>query len=251
MNTRRKSPVNIISTEVHHCSMDLRLKILGRLPFFIDLNPSELMMINQRFNSLGFKKDEFIYFSGDPAERMFVVAEGKIKLFQPGFERRNVLLNILLEGDLFGNLTVFGSSTYTDTAQSLTSSCILSISSQSFGEILKEFPSLAIKSLQVMEKRLIAANKRVFEISTLPAEKRIVVTLLTLVEKVGKQTNQGVLIDAPISREDLAEMTATTPETVSRVMSQFQSSGVIESGRKWISIVDWDAFQQLANVESP
>jgi CRP-like cAMP-binding protein len=133
----------------------------------------------------------------------------------------------------------------------LTSSCILSISSQSFGEILKEFPSLAIKSLQVMEKRLIAANKRVFEISTLPAEKRIVVTLLTLVEKVGKQTNQGVLIDAPISREDLAEMTATTPETVSRVMSQFQSSGVIESGRKWISIVDWDAFQQLANVESP
>jgi len=78
-----------------------------------------------------------------------------------------------------------------------------------------------------------------------------VVTLLTLVEKVGKQTNQGVLIDAPISREDLAEMTATTPETVSRVMSQFQSSGVIESGRKWISIVDWDAFQQLANVESP
>jgi CRP-like cAMP-binding protein len=251
MNTRRKSPVNIISTEVHHCSMDLRLKILGRLPFFIDLNPSELMMINQRFNSLGFKKDEFIYYSGDPAERMFVVAEGKIKLFQPGFERRNVLLNILLEGDLFGNLTVFGSSTYTDTAQSLTSSCILSISSQSFGEILKEFPSLAIKSLQVMEKRLIAANKRVFEISTLPAEKRIVVTLLTLVEKVGKQTNQGVLIDAPISREDLAEMTATTPETVSRVMSQFQSSGVIESGRKWISIVDWDAFQQLANVESP
>ena len=249
MNTRRKSPINTISTEKHHCSMDLRLKILGRLPFFTDLNQTELKAINQRFSSLGFTKEEYIYFSGDPAERMFVVAEGKIKLFQPGFERRNVLLNILLEGDLFGNLTVFGSSTYSDTAQSLTSSCILSISSQSFGEILEEYPSLAIKSLQVMEKRLIAANKRVFEISTLPVEQRIVVTLLTLGEKLGNKTDQGVLIDAPISREDLAEMTAATPESVSRVMKQFQNNGIIDSGRLWVSILDLAALRKLVEIE--
>lgn len=249
MKSRRKSPVNMITTEEHHCSIDLRLKILGRLPFFNDLNPSELKTINQRFNSLGFNKDEFIYFSGDPAERMFVVAEGKIKVFQPGFEKRNVLLDILLEGDLFGNLTVFGSSTYADTAQSLTSSCILSISSQSFGEILEEFPTLAIKSLQVMEKRLIAANKRVFEISTLPVEQRIAVTLLTLGEKLGKKTDQGVLIDAPISREDLAEMTAAVPETVSRVMKQFQNNGLIDSGRLWVSIIDLVALSKLVEIE--
>ncbi|MBW6472278.1 MAG: Crp/Fnr family transcriptional regulator [Anaerolineaceae bacterium] len=249
MNKRRKSPIQMISTEEHHCSIDLRLKILGRLPFFTDLNQTQLKAINQRFNSLGFTKDEYIYFSGDTSERMFVVAEGKIKLFQPGFEKRNVLLNILLEGDLFGNLTVFGSSTYTDTAQSLTSSCILSISSQSFGEILEEYPSLAIKSLQVMEKRLIAANKRVFEISTLPVEQRIVVTLLTLGEKLGKKTDQGVLIDAPISREDLAEMTAATPESVSRVMKQFQNNGIIDSGRLWVSILDLAVLRKLVEIE--
>jgi len=249
LNKRRKSPIQMISTEEHHCSIDLRLKILGRLPFFTDLNQTQLKAINQRFNSLGFTKDEYIYFSGDTSERMFVVAEGKIKLFQPGFEKRNVLLNILLEGDLFGNLTVFGSSTYTDTAQSLTSSCILSISSQSFGEILEEYPSLAIKSLQVMEKRLIAANKRVFEISTLPVEQRIVVTLLTLGEKLGKKTDQGVLIDAPISREDLAEMTAATPESVSRVMKQFQNNGIIDSGRLWVSILDLAVLRKLVEIE--
>ena len=239
----------MITTEEQNCSIGLRLKILGRLPFFTDLPPSELNSINQRFTSFGFNKDEYIYFTGDPADRIYVVAEGKIKIFQPGFEKRNVLLNILLEGDLFGNLSVFGSSTYPDSAQALTSSCVLSISSQSFGQILEEFPSLVIKSLQIMEKRLIEANKRVFGISTLPVEKRITVTLLTLVEKLGKQTDHGLLIDAPISRDDLAEMTAATPETVSRVMKQFQNNGFIDSGRLWVSILNVDALKKLVEVQ--
>ena len=100
-----------------------------------------------------------------------------------------------------------------------------------------------------MEKRLIAANKRVFEISTLPVEQRIVVTLLTLGEKLGNKTDQGVLIDAPISREDLAEMTAATPESVSRVMKQFQNNGIIDSGRLWVSILDLAALRKLVEIE--
>lgn len=249
MKARRKSPIQTITTEAHQCSIDLRLKILGRLPFFTDLNLSDLRHVNDRFTSLGFDQDEFIYFTGDLAEKLYVVAEGKIKLFQPGFEKRNVLLDILLEGDLFGNLTMFGPSSYSDTAQSLTSSCVLSISSQSFAEILEDIPSLAIKSLQVMEKRLNAANQRVFAISTLPIEKRVMVTLLKLAEKLGKPSENGLLIDAPISREDLAEMTAATPETVSRIMSQLQGNGLIEGGRKWISILNWDDFQKMTDLE--
>ncbi len=249
MNARRKSPVNLVFTHEHHCSIDLRLKILGRLPFFTDLTPEELDQVNQQFASLGYEPNEFIYFTGDLAEKMYVVAEGKLKLFQPGFEKRNVLLDILLEGDLFGNLSVFGSKIYPDTVQALTSCCVLSINSQAFGQILEKFPSLAIKSLQIMEKKLIAANQRVFTISTMPVEKRIAATLVTLGEKLGKPTGQGILINAPISREDLAEMTATTPETVSRVLRQYQRIGVIKSGRKWISIINWDGILSLANPE--
>jgi CRP-like cAMP-binding protein len=58
-----------------------------------------------------------------------------------------------------------------------------------------------------------------------------------------------LLLDVPLSRDDMAEMTGATPETVSRVMSQLQSSGVIESGRQWVGIIDLKALTGLAGEE--
>jgi CRP-like cAMP-binding protein len=48
----------------------------------------------------------------------------------------------------------------------------------------------------------------------------------------------GVLIEVPLGREDLAAMTGTTTETASRVMSQFQKDGLIETGRQWVALKD-------------
>jgi CRP-like cAMP-binding protein len=249
MKTRRKSPVNLTTTDQHFCSIDLRLKILGRLPFFSDLSQMELESINQRFNSFGYHASEYIYFAGDVAERLFVVAEGKIKIFQQSDNGRNVLLDILSEGDFFGNLTVLGASGYPDTTQALTSACVLTIHSEGFGQILDEYPRLAIKTIQVMEKRLIAANNQVFTISSLTVEKRIANTLLELGRKLGVNKENSLLIDAPISREDLAEMTAATPETVSRVMKQFQNNGLINSGRLWVSIRNLEELRKFTEID--
>ncbi|PKO05435.1 MAG: hypothetical protein CVU41_12445 [Chloroflexi bacterium HGW-Chloroflexi-3] len=249
MKTRRKSPVNLITTDQNACSINLRLRILGRLPFFAGLSQKALESINQRFNSIGYNAGEFIYFAGDVADKLFVVAEGKIKIFQHGSNGRNVMLDILAEGDFFGNLTVLGASNYPDTTQALTSTCVLCIQSDGFGQILNDYPRLAIKTIQVVEKRLIAANQRVFKISSLTVEKRIAFTLLELGQKLGVQKDNSLLIDAPISRDDLAEMTAATAETVSRVMSQFQSNGIIESGRLWVSIINMEALRDLSKME--
>jgi CRP/FNR family transcriptional regulator len=100
-----------------------------------------------------------------------------------------------------------------------------------------------------MEKRLIAANNQVFTISSLTVEKRIANTLLELGRKLGVNKENSLLIDAPISREDLAEMTAATPETVSRVMKQLQINGLIESGRLWVSIKNLDALGKFAEID--
>jgi CRP-like cAMP-binding protein len=249
MKTRRKSPVNLTTTDQHYCSIDLRLKILGRLPFFEGLPQNAVNSINQRFNSIGYKSGEYVYYAGDIAERLYVVAEGKIKLFQHGTNGRNVLLDILSEGDFFGNLTVLGTFSYPDTTQALTPACVLTIQSEGFGKILDEYPSLAIKTIQVMEKRLIAANNQVFKISSFTVEKRIAYTLLELGKKLGVQNENSLLIDAPISREDLAEMTAATPETVSRVMKQFQNNGLIDTGRLWVSIKNLEELSKLTEFE--
>lgn len=249
MKSRRKSPVNLTATEAQHCSIDLRLRILGRLPFFAGLPKKALESVNQRFVEVGYQPGDMVYAAGDPAERLFVVAEGKMKLLQHAANGRNVLLDILTTGEFFGNLTVLGADVYADTAQAQAPSCVLSIRSEAFREVLNEHPELALKTLAVMAERLKAANRRVLQLSSMPVEKRIAFTLTELGRKLGRANETGLLIDVPLSRDDLAEMTGATPETVSRVMSQLQTNGIIESGRQWVAIANREQLAALVEQE--
>lgn len=76
------------------------------------------------------------------------------------------------------------------------------------------------------------------QLSAHPAEQRIASTLLALAGKLGEKRGNAVLIQMPLSRQDLAEMTGVTPETASRVLTQFRRSGLISSGRRWVAILD-------------
>jgi signal-transduction protein with cAMP-binding, CBS, and nucleotidyltransferase domain len=95
LKSRRKSPVNLITTEPHNCSIHLRLNILSHLPFFAGLSREEMEAVNQHFVDVGYEPGETIYRADDPTERLFVVADGKVKLLQHGVNGRNVLLDIL------------------------------------------------------------------------------------------------------------------------------------------------------------
>ncbi len=250
MKSRRKSPVTTIATEPHHCSIDLRLKILGRLPFFAGLSQAALEEVNKRFVEVGYLPGDTVYSAGDEAERLFVVAEGKIKLLQHGEGGKNVLLDILTTGEFFGNVATLGAASYSDSAQIQTPSCVLSIRSDDFRAVLDQHPQLALKALEIMAERLNAANRRVLQLSSMPVDRRIAFTLLRLGDKLGREQDMGLLIDVPLSRDELAEMTGATPETVSRVLSQLQSGGIITSGRQWIAITGRERLAELAGPEA-
>lgn len=236
-------------TEPQHCSISLRLKILGRLPFFTGLSAKALETVNRRFVEIGYQQGDRIYTAGDLAERLFVVAEGKVKLLQHAAGGRDILLDILTSGEFFGNIATLGVASYPDTAQAQTAACILSIRSEDFRQVLDEHPELALKTLEILGDRLNAANRRVLQLSSMPVDRRIAFTLLQLGAKLGRKQDKGLLIDVPLSRDDLAEMTGTTSETASRVISQLQTNGSIDSGRQWISITDWESLEALAGQE--
>lgn len=246
MKPRRKTPIDIKTTEPHLCNVDLRLQLLGQQPFFVHLSAEDLILINQKFTETGYEPEDFIYQAGDPASRLFIVAEGRVKLFQTSAAGKNVLLDLLGPGEFFGGLDTLGTPVYPDTAQAQTRACVLRISSGNFRQILDLHPGVTLKVLEALAQRLQAANDRFFLISSAPVEKRVAVTLLKLSDKFGRKRKQGHLIETPLSRENLAEMTGSTPETVSRVISQFQREGWIDTGRQWIAIRDIPAIQQLA-----
>ena len=251
MIDRRKSPLEIPVTESHQCSVDLRLDLLGRVPFFARLSQDDLKKINSLFREFGYAPDQVIYISGDPGKRLFVVADGRVRLMRHSLSGKNVLLDLLQPGEFFGSLSTVSGDTYPDTAEAQTQSCILSIRTDDFRRILQEHPAVALKMLDITGSRLSAAHERVRQLSALPVEGRIANLLLLLAGKFGERRDVGLLIQVPLTRDDLAAMAGTTTETASRVMSQFQRDGLIKTGRQWAAILQRDVLERIASADTP
>lgn len=244
--TLRKTPLDHNHIEPHMCGLDLRLYILGRLPFFEGLPTAAIHEINAAFIERGFTPGEIIYFEGSPATRFYVVADGNVKLMGHTHSGKDVMLDILIPGEFFGNLTHLADHTYTETTHAHTPVCILSIAGDDFRQILDLHPPVALKVMDILAQRLREAHQMVRLLSVASVEQRLAHVLLKLADKLGEQNDVGMLIQMPLSRGDLAELSGTTTETASRVMSHLQREGLVQTGRQWVAITDQPGLVSLS-----
>lgn len=243
---RPKSPVRTEWVDPAVCSLEYRLKIIGRLPFFRHLPPEAIFEINRLFHDRDFPAKQAIYFEGDPGDHLYLVAMGKVKLTRHTAAGREVLLDILRGGEYFGSLAIAGGQAFTETAIAQTDCCILQISSQNFERILNKHPDVTVKVLKAVGQRLDESQEIVKQLSVYSADQRVAAALVRLAKKMGEQQGDSTLIQLPFSRQDLAAMTGTTVETVSRVMSRFSEEGWISTGRKWVVIHDLERLERIA-----
>jgi CRP/FNR family transcriptional regulator, nitrogen oxide reductase regulator len=247
---QRETPLHAESIQPEMCSTEFRLQILSRLPFFAGLPQTEMAAVNSLFQEQGYQPEESIYFAGDPPAFLYVVAVGKVKLLRHTLGGQDVLLEILAPGELFGTLAALGDKHYTDTAQAQTICCVLAIGTDDFQQILHRFPTVALNVLNIIAERLQEAYDTIRQLSADSAERRIAATLLKLAEKMGEQRPEGILIQMPLSRQDIAAMTGTTPETASRILSHFRKAKLVRSGRQWIALVDPVALAAIVGEEN-
>lgn len=242
---RPTSPVRQEWVDPGVCSLDYRLKIIGRLPFFRHLSPEAIVELNRLFEDRDIAADEAIYFEGDPGQNLYLVASGKVKLLRHAVSGREVLLDLLQGGEYFGHLAIASQQNHTETAVAQTDCCILQISGPNFEKVLHRYPDVTMQVLWAVGQRLEEAQEIIKQLSTYSADQRIAACLVRLAKKMGEQKQKGVLIQISFSRHDLAAMTGTTVETVSRVMSRFAAAGLIKTGRKWVSINDLERLEQI------
>ena len=246
MGNRRKTPVEIDTIPAHQCSIGLRLELLGKLPFLASLSADELAAANKRFKARDFAEGATIYFADDPATHLYVVAIGQVRLMQHSPAGKDVLLDVLQPGEFFGSLMPGDDGRYAETAQAHTDTCILGINAEAFRRLMTSDPRIALAVLDLTTERLHAAQETVRRLSAYPMEQRLAAVLVRLAGKLGEQRADDLLIQTRLSREDLAQMTAATPETISRIMTQLQKDGLVNSGRQWVAVKDMAGLRRLA-----
>ena len=243
--SRLKSPVRQEWVDPGICSLDYRLKVIGRLPFFRHLSPHAIVEINHLFEDRDFSVDQVIYFEGEPGRNLYLVASGKVKLTRRALSGREVLLDILQGGEYFGHLSIASQQVYSETSVAQTDCCILQISAHNFETVMNRYPDVTMQVLKAVGQRLEELQEIIKQLSLYTVEERIAATLIRVARKLGEQKQTGTLIQISFSRHDLAAMTGTTVETVSRVMSRFSTDGLISTGRKWVVLRDLERLEQI------
>ncbi len=246
----RRTPLSIPESDPRACSSGARVNALARVPFFAGLDHDALHRVDERTTMRGMDAGQAIYLAGRPADLLYVVATGGVKLTGAAPDGSEVLLDVLGPGDFLGTLPVLGGETYAEHAWALTAGCLLSFTPTNFDALLAEHPSVARQALTAVGGRLRDAQSRIERAAASTAPVRIATTLLVLAERLGVREEDRVLIDVPLAREDLASLAGCAPETVSRSLAAWTRDGIIDTGRRWVAVRDPAALAAVAGVET-
>jgi CRP-like cAMP-binding protein len=218
--------------------MAIDRSLVAKLPLFAGLAPEELDAVLAEARSARYPKNSAVFEQGEEAHSFFVLLHGHVRASKTTPAGQQVVVRYVTPGESFGVAKAIGLSKYPATATAVDDSVALVWPSSAWPRLVAQHPALATNTLQTVGSRLQETHTRVVEMSTQQVERRVAHALLRLAKQAGRKVADGIEIDFPISRQDIAEMTGTTLHTVSRTLSGWESQGLIESGRQRITLVD-------------
>lgn len=217
---------------------------LHKSTVFSSLKEDELTKISAYFNEISVKNNEVVFSEGDPSDRLYLLSEGNVKIIKHTVMGKDIILEIMSPGDIFGGVAVLDNKPYPATAQAMKAAKILRIRREDLVKVMEEYPDLKLEIVRYFSDKLRDSHEMLKNIATERVARRIASLLLKLSEKVDVDAKGYKKIDFPLTRQEISEMVGTTVETCIRTMSKFQKSGIIKTADGSISIKP-DALQRL------
>jgi CRP/FNR family transcriptional regulator, nitrogen oxide reductase regulator len=230
-----------------HVVFKLDKTLVSDLPLFAGFGSADLEAILNRAQAVHYPKGKTVFSQDEHAHSFFLLLHGRLRVTQVTPQGEQIVVRFVNPGDLFGIALAIGRTTYPGTATAAVDSLALAWPSAAWPELMTEYPALASNAMRMVGSRLQEAHQRVRELSTEDVERRLAHALLKLANDGGARRDQRIEIDFPLSRQDLAEMTAATLHTVSRIMSAWEAAGLVESGRQRVVIRDETRLQSIAS----
>ncbi len=215
------------------------------VPIFSDLPEDTIAKIAQVGSTRTYKKDSIILMEDEVGGALFIIVKGKVKVTRTSNDGREVILNILTDSDIFGEMALLDGQTRSATVTAMEDSEIFIIQRNQFLEFLKEHPEISIALMQELSKRLRTADMQIKSLSLKDAEGKVATVILQLANDIGKIKQGIVEIDKLPLQQDLANMAGTSRETISRTLHSFAKKGLIELEGSKLRIFNYERFKNM------
>lgn len=218
-------------------NMDIQASLRTGVPLFEGLSDEGLNRAIGLAQRERRAKDSQLFEQGATATTFYLILAGRIRVSQITPEGQQVIIRYLGPQEIAGCVAVCGGVPYPATATAVEDTWLLTWTRARMSELAADFPIIGMNAMQIMGGRMTELQGRLTELQTIRVDRRIAHALGRLVVQAGRRTTDGIEIDFAITRKDLAEMTGTTLYTVSRTLSEWETSGIVSSRRQKVVIL--------------
>ena len=215
------------------------LRFLNNIPLFSDLDEKAMNLLAHAGRFRQIEKGKILFFQSDPSEFAYVVRTGNISIVLSSPDGRDMVINEMRPGDLFGELGILTGQLRSTSAIARAQSEILVIRSEAFLRVIDSEPQLARRILEITAQRLQRSGEREGALAFMDAQARLARLLLEL-EKEEKAKGY-----VTISQEELAQRTGLTRQTVAKALGRWRRANWLITGRGHILILNRKALEDL------
>jgi CRP-like cAMP-binding protein len=221
--------------------IEKKLSYLSGIDIFRDLNANEFAEIEPYVTTYSYGPGRMFYMPEDHGEVIFFLTEGKVQLYRLSLSGKKLVTAILGPGDFFGEMSVVGRGVHSTFAQSVDVCLISVMGRQDFVRLLHIKPQVALRFAEAMGSRMNLLEANLEELAFKNVPSRLASLLLRSAEEQGRAVEVN-----GFSHQDLGEMLGSYRETVTQTLNEFKANGLIDIGRKHITLLDRGSLELVA-----
>src|SRR5579863_5118592 len=217
-------------------------QLLRRSPLFARLADADLDALLAHAATSRHAAGDQIFAKGDPGNSMMAVLKGRVMISTPSPDGRQMVLTVMHDGDVFGEIALLDGGERTADASAMTNCELLVVPRRSFLSMLERRPELGIDLLVVLCERLRRTNEQVEDLAFLDLEARIAKVLVRLAEENAAAGSPGKPVSVQISQRALGELVGGSRESVNKHLQDWKRAGIIATEKGGIAIRDPEAL---------
>lgn len=222
-----------------------KLWYLKHIKLFAGLSEAEIQEMERITRMQEVKKKQPIYLPGDPANTVYLLKKGRVKLASSAPSGKEVTFEILEAGEIFGELEALEDSPRETLAEALDDALICAIRREDFDRYLREHPNLSVKLTKLIGLRLRKIQTRVEDLVFRDVPARLAHLLLELSKTDGAPDGPDIRIRIKLTHQEMANLIGRTRETVSTVLGHLREQGLIKIDGRSITILNPSGLSRL------
>jgi CRP/FNR family transcriptional regulator len=214
-------------------AMSIHLEQIRAISYFRDLEPRAVERIRSSAFEVKLEKGQMLFIEGEPAQAMYVVLSGQVKIFKLSPDGREQVLRVAGAGDCFNEVPVFDEGPNPANAQALEQTVVWGLRRPDIRRLAEEHPAIALGFLSEFAKKLRFFTRKVEDLSFRSVTARVAKLLLEMAEDDGRG---GLRLARQLTQQEMAALVGTAREMIGRAFKALEKEGAIRLERHRVVI---------------